>query len=69
VTATEHRENVISLAEVRAERRAALPVSLEMDWNQVQAEEEPWAMGHTMWLAVAISACLWAIIAGVLWFV
>jgi hypothetical protein len=63
------RENVISLADVRAERRSSLPVSFEMDWNQVHAEEEPWELGRTIWFAVTISAALWAVIAGVLWFV
>ncbi|GAA0565020.1 hypothetical protein [Rhizomicrobium electricum] len=69
MAAVSSRENVISLAEVRAERRPALPVSFEMDWNQIHAEEEPWELGRTIWFAVAISAALWAVIAGLLWFV
>jgi hypothetical protein len=64
------QQNVINLEDVRAERRAALPVSLEMDWTRLHAEEEePWAMGKTIWFAVAISTGLWAVIGGIVWFV
>lgn len=69
MAAVSRRENVISLAEVRAERREPLPVSFEIDWNQLHAEEEPWEIGRTIWFAVVVSAALWALIAGVLWFV
>jgi hypothetical protein len=69
MAATSRKENVISFVDARAERRVGLPVSLEMDWNHLHAEEERWALGRTIWLAVAISAALWAVIAGVLWFV
>lgn len=69
MAAAAHQENVISLAQVRAERRAALPVSLDMDWDRSRDEEESWALGRTVWVAVAISSGLWAIIAGALWLV
>jgi hypothetical protein len=69
MAAVSRRENVISLAEVRAERRVTSPVVLlEMNWDPLPGEEEPWEMGRTIWLAVVISAALWAVIAGVLWF-
>jgi hypothetical protein len=69
MAAVSRRENVISLAEARAERRETSPVVLlEMDWDPLRAEEEPWEMGRTIWFAVVISAALWAVIAGVLWF-
>ena len=69
-TSSARRENVVDLSQARAERRAALPVSLEMDWSEFHAEnEEPWAIGRTLWFAVIISTALWAVIAGALWFV
>lgn len=61
------QENVISLAAARAERRTALPISLDMEWDRT--EEEPWALGKTIWFAVVISTGLWAVIAGALWFI
>lgn len=61
------RENVISLAAVRAERHTGLPISLDMEWDK--SEEEPWALGKTIWFAVVISSALWAVIAGALWFI
>lgn len=70
LTSQAHQENVVSLAEVRAERRAARLISLEMDWTRDHAEqEEPWAMGKTIWFAVVVSSALWAVIAGALWLV
>jgi hypothetical protein len=60
------RENVVSLAAVRAERQSQLPVSLDMNWDR--AEEEPWALGKTIWFAVVVSTALWGVIAGALWF-
>ncbi len=69
VTSEARRENIVSLDDARAMRRGALPVSLDMDWSQIHAEEEPWAMGKTIWFAIVISTALWAIIAGALWFV
>jgi hypothetical protein len=69
MAAISREENVINLAEARAVRRAGLPVSLEMDWTKLHAESEPWALGRTIWFTVVLSAALWAIIAGALWFV
>jgi hypothetical protein len=63
-------ENVVNLANARAERRTAvLPVSLEMDWTQLHAEDESQPMGRTIWFAVVVSSALWAVIAGALWLV
>ena len=68
MSATARKENVINLAEVRAER--GVPVSLEMDWSQLHAEqEEPWALGKTIWFALVVSTALWAVIAGLVWLV
>jgi hypothetical protein len=64
------RENVVNLADERAERRPSiLPVSLEIDWTQLHAEDESEPMGRTIWIAVLISSALWAVIAGALWLV
>jgi hypothetical protein len=66
-TSEARRENVVSLAAVRAERQAALPVSFDLEWDR--PEEESWALGKTIWFAVVISTALWAVIAGALWFI
>lgn len=67
-TSQARQENVINLAEARAER--GVPVSLDMDWTRLHAEEEePWALGKTVWFALAISTALWAVIAGLVWLV
>jgi hypothetical protein len=64
------QENVVNLANARAERRAdVLPVSLEMDWAQFDAEDKTQPMGQTIWFAVVVSSALWAVIAGALWLV
>jgi len=64
------QENVVNLADERAERRTAvLPVALEMDWTRIQAEDESQPMGRTIWFAVLVSTALWAVIAGALWLV
>ena len=68
--ATAHQENIVVLADVRAERRAASsPLSLEMDWEKFHNQDEPWSMAKTIWFAVVVSTALWAVIAGAVWFV
>ncbi len=64
------RENVVNLADVRAEHHAViLPVSLEMEWTQLDADDESQPMGQTIWIAVLVSTALWAVIAGAIWLV
>ena len=65
-----HRENVVSLSEVRAERRlSSVPLSLEMDFSGSQDDDESVPMGRTVWFAIVVSMALWAVIAGAIWFV
>jgi hypothetical protein len=64
------RENVVSLAAIRAERQIAPgPLSLEMDFPAARDTRESAPMGRTVWFAVVMSMALWAVIAGVIWFV
>lgn len=64
------RENVVNLADARAERHlSVLPVPLEIDWTPLHAEEESEPMGRTIWFAVLVSSALWAVIAGALWLI
>jgi len=63
-----NRENIVSLSDVRAERRLSpLPLSLEMDFSESQRESVP--IGRTFWFATVVSVVLWAVIAGAIWFV
>jgi hypothetical protein len=65
-----HRENVVSLSEVRAERHlSSVPLSLEMDFAGSQDNDEAVPMGRTVWFAVVVSLVLWGMIAGAIWFV
>jgi hypothetical protein len=63
-----HRENVVSLSAVRAERRlSSLPLSLDMDFSESERASVP--IGRTVWLAVVASLALWGLIAGAIWLV
>ena len=64
------QQNVVNLADVRAERRLpSPPISLEMDWDKLYAEDDDQPVGRTLWFAIVVSSALWAVIAGALWFV
>jgi len=65
-TVPANRENIVSLSDVRAERRLS-PLSLEMDFSESQRDSIP--VGRTVWFAVAVSLAMWALIAGAIWLV
>lgn len=60
-------QNVVSLSDIRAERRLPpVPLSLEMDFSDAPENEVP--LGRRIRFAVGMSLLMWAVIAGALWF-